>query len=331
MEKTTFQKWITSNIPSNQYFFLISLNISRHFWEQHYFPQIKTKFKTNIVHRVDNEKTWKEMEAERMLPKLFPEKEIILLDGISEKVAFEMNQKISFSANLIFLYLTESELTKPWKNTTIIQVGFGEREFTKWIEKTAGKKFSSLPAAVIKSLYKYWVEYNLGEEDIMSFIRQTEFLPKLTPLDVELFFEKSEKTLLFRFLDALSDRNSQLATKYFISLLKINYPSNLLVSMIARRFRLMAQVLITGIENQDLWKKNQVSPFEIRKIKTYSKKYSPSEITNLFDSLRHMDRLLKTTNSDFSILMLDFIDLTSIRTPTLHSQPEQITSSPNGI
>ena len=101
--------------------------------------------------------------------------------------------------------------------------------------------------------------------------------------------------------------------------------------MIARRFRLMAQVLITGVENQDLWKKNRVSPFEIRKIKTYNKKFSPSEITNLFYSLRHMDRLLKTTNSDFSILMLDFIDQISVRTPTLHPQLKQSVSSLNGI
>ncbi|MDI9595840.1 MAG: hypothetical protein QM279_11540 [Atribacterota bacterium] len=331
MEKTTFQKWITSDIPNNQYFFLISLNISRHFWEQYYFPQIKTKFKTNIVYRVENEKTWKEMEAERMLPKLFPEKEIILLDGISEKGALEITQKKSIPDNLIFLFLNEGELTKPWTNVTIIHVGFGEKEFYQWIGKTAGEKFSGLPAAVIKSLYKYWREYNLREEDIMGFIRQTELLPKRTPLDVELFFEKSEKTLLFRFLDALSDRDTQLATKYFCSLQKINYPSSLLVSMIARRFRLMAQVLITGVENQDLWKKNRVSPFEIRKIKTYSKKFSPSEITNLFYALRHMDRLLKTTNSDFSILMLDFIDQISVRTPTLHPQLKQSVSSLNGI
>ena len=78
------------------------------------------------------------------------------------------------------------------------------------------------------------------------------------PVSYTHLFEKSEKTLLFRFLDALSDRDTQLATKYFCSLQKINYPSSLLVSMIARRFRLMAQVLITGVENQDLWKKNRV-------------------------------------------------------------------------
>lgn len=331
MEKTTFQKWITSDIPSNQYFFLISLNISRHFWEQYYFPQIKNKFQTNIVHRVEDEKVWKEMETKKMLPQLFPIKEIILLDGISEKGAFEIAQKKSIPTHLKFFYLTEDELTKPWSNVTIIQVGFGEKEFYQWIEKTAGEKFAGLSGAVIKSLYKYWMEYDLSEEDIMGFIRQSQSISNMTPLDVELFFEKSEKTLLFRFLDALSDRNSQLATQYFCSLLKINYPSHLLLTMIARRFRLIAQVLITGVENQDLWKKNRVSPFEIRKIKTYSKKFSPSEITNFFASLRHMDRLLKTINCDFSILMLDFIDQISVKTQEEDPQTEHSVSSLNGI
>jgi len=63
MEKMTFQKWLTSNLPKNQCFFLISFNVSRRFWEQYYFPQIKAKFQTNIVHRVSDEKSWKEMEA----------------------------------------------------------------------------------------------------------------------------------------------------------------------------------------------------------------------------------------------------------------------------
>jgi hypothetical protein len=331
MEKTTFQKWITSSIPSNQYFFLISLNISRRFWEQHYLPQLKNKFQTNIVHRVEDEKIWKEMEAKKMLPQLFPSKEIILLDGISEKGAFEIAQKKSIPAHLIFFYLTESELTKPWSNITIIQVGFGEREFYQWIEKTAGEKFAGLSGAVIKNLYKFWIEYDLNEEDIMGFFRQSQSISNMTPLDVELFFEKNEKTLLFRFLDALSDRDSQLATQYFCSLLKMNYPPHLLLTMITRRFRLIAQVLITGVENQDLWKKNRVSPFEIRKIKTYSKKYCPSEMTNFFASLRHMDRLIKTTNCDFSILMLDFIDQISVKTQLQDPQSEHSVSSLNGI
>jgi len=332
MEKMTFQKWLTSNLPKNQCFFLISFNVSRRFWEQYYFPQIKAKFQTNIVHRVSDEKSWKEMEAERTLPKLFPEKEIILLDAISEKDAWEIAQKKSFPAHLIFFYLMSGEPTQPWPDvTTMIQVGFGEREFYQWIEKVTGEKFSRLSTAVIKSLYKYWREYDLGEEDIIDFIRQAVSSPNITPLDVELFFEKSEKTLLFRFLDALSDRDSQLATNYFCSLIKINYPSNLLISMIARRYRLMAQVLITGVENQDLWKNNRINPYEIRKIKMYSKKYSPSEITNLFHSLRQMDRLLKTTNSDFSILILDFIDQISIRTSPPHSQSLPSISSLNEI
>jgi len=101
--------------------------------------------------------------------------------------------------------------------------------------------------------------------------------------------------------------------------------------MIARRYRLMAQVLITGVENQDLWKNNRINPYEIRKIKMYSKKYSPSEITNIFHSLRQMDRLLKTTNSDFSILILDFIDQISIRTSPPHSQSLPSISSLNEI
>jgi len=257
---------------------------------------------------------------------LFPKKEILLLDGVSEALAFQIAHGKTSHPHSFFLYIVQNKLTKSWNDIPLVQVEFTEEEFRQWIQKIAGKSlYSQLSAPVLHSLYQRWKDFDLGEEDIFSFFHHYQPLTGLIPLDVELFFEKSEKTLLFRFIDALSDRNAELATKYFFSLQKINYPPNLLVVMVARRYRLIHQILLIGVDNQDLWKKNKVSPFEIRKIKNFAKKYSPSEITNIFSLLRDLDRLSKTVHCDFSDLMLDLIAQISVK--ILPSRSERVPSA----
>jgi DNA polymerase III delta subunit len=90
--------------------------------------------------------------------------------------------------------------------------------------------------------------------------------------------------------------------------------------MIARRYRLIAQIIATKEENKDLWKNTKLNSFEVQKIKKYAKKYSLSDFGEIFNSLRHLDRLSKTTNSDFPVLMLDLIHQIAVRTalPKVH-------------
>ncbi|GEM_PF-1169121 len=314
MEKITFQEWMKGDSAEKHRFYLLQLNISRRFWEQSFFPQVKEKFHTDIVHRFSDDKSWKVKEPDLLIPSLFPKKEIIMLDGVSEEVAHRLSHKAIIPPHCIVLYFISQSLKKNWLKGIMILIEFEEQDFAHWVLQVSQGLSKNLSPLILKTLYKYWWEYDLLEGDIIDFLLQAKSLPNLSITDLEIFFEKSEKTLLFRFLDALSDRNADLSNQFFFALMKINYPPILLVTMIARRYRLIAQIISTKEENKDLWKNTKLNSFEIQKIKKYTKKYSLSDFKEIFNSLRQLDRLLKTTNSDFTVLMLDLIHQIAVRT-----------------
>ena len=88
----------------------------------------------------------------------------------------------------------------------------------------------------------------------------------------------------------------------------VGFPPSLLLTHIARRFRLLWQAQETEEEVVDLWSGRKLSSFEWeRKILKNKNKYNLEEIKRAFEVLYQTDRAIKTRNPDPESLLLGML------------------------
>lgn len=304
MEKVEFKTWLNQDVKGRC--FVLELSVGRKYFEDQYWPQVVEKLGGGKVVRIRGKKEWEERGKKAALPSLFGEQKILLLEDLEEDLALKI--KNLRSPHFLVFISGGWRGVKEWSDSTWIKVEethYGWENFWKDRAKSRG---ILLDHRVLKSLSRWSKEYDWAEEDVEQFLSQFSEGETVKVEDIEFYFEKNERTLLFRFLDAIGERNRERAIFYLRSLLQIGFSPSLLLANLARRFRLLWQAQETKEETIDLWSGKKLNPFEWKeKIIKNKNNYSPEEIKRAFEILYQVDKILKTQNPDPETVFLGML------------------------
>jgi len=305
LAKETFREWWSKDSASR--LFLFELKVGRKLFEEWHLPLIVEKLAVQKVIQVEGEEEWKEKKTLFLLPSLFPEAMLFLLWGISEKTAWEIKEKFSVPPFFFLAFLRKVEERK-WNDVPWVVIEPDEQALRKIWYSRAQKFDVSLSKAGEKKLFHFLERYDLGMSDVEDFFAYFAGQKELGGEEVAFFFERDEKVLLFRFLDALGKRDKTGAFHYLQMLWRADFSPSWLIAQIARRFRLLLQVYEGGGTTHDLWQGKELHPFEAEKIEAMKEKYRLPEVHQAFTLLRTADRLTKTQNIDPKIVLARVIE-----------------------
>lgn len=298
MEKQGFEEWLRNELSGN--FFLCERRVSQVYFREICVPEIRKKCKALEISWVRGENEWERKRQELVSPSLFPRREVIFLEGFKEEGALKIAQEAPrYSEVFFFLVLSPTEALKEplWRKFPRIVVEESREVFLRFLREEEARLGLAFEDEARESLFHLASEYELQRGDITDFLERFRG-GQVTKDEVEAFFTQSEKVLLFRFLDALGERDTASALRYAYRLMDRQFPPSLLVAHLARRFRLFAQFCKGGETQRDLWQGKEIRPLEARKIERMKKHFAFSDVPRIFAVLRTADRLLKTQNVD---------------------------------
>ncbi|MEN3203134.1 MAG: hypothetical protein ABDK87_05330 [Atribacterota bacterium] len=298
MERQRFEEWLRSELSGN--FFLCERRVSQVYFREICVPEIQEKCKASGISWVHGESEWEKKRQELVSPSLFPRREVIFLEGFKEEGVLKIAQEAPrYLEVLFFLLLSPAETLKEpfWRKFPRIIVEESREVFLHFLREEEARLDLVLEDDARESLFRLASEYELQRGDIVDFLERCRG-GRVTKDEVEAFFTQSEKALLFRFLDALGERNAASALRYVYRLLDQQFPPSLLVTHLARRFRLFAQFCESGETRRDLWQGKEINPLEARKIEKMKKHFTSSDVPRIFAVLRTADRILKTQSVD---------------------------------
>ncbi|MEN3187130.1 MAG: hypothetical protein ABDK94_07600 [Atribacterota bacterium] len=304
MGKETFKKWYEHDLSSR--FFLFELRIGRKLFEDWYLPFIVRKLKVQRVVEVENEEEWKYVVESFLVPSLFPEAILFVLWGIPERAILKMKDTLA-STPFFFLFIPRKMEEQKWNDVSCVVVKPDEMILKKFWSSMAQKFGVSLDKVAEEKLLRFLGTYNLGRSDLEYFFSCFTGRKDVTEEEVEWFFEREEKVVLFRFLDALGKREETKTFHYLQMLWRLDFSVSWLIAQIARRFRLLLQCYEGEGMTRDVWQGKDLHPFEAEKVITMKEKYSLSEVRRTFALLRTADRLIKTQSVDPRITLTRII------------------------
>ncbi|MGQ9623327.1 MAG: hypothetical protein ACUVTO_07845 [Candidatus Caldatribacteriaceae bacterium] len=305
MGRKSFEEWLREKERGS--FLILERRVNRARFEEWCIPQILEKVSASRFSWVRNREEWEEKRKGLLLPALFPEKEVVFLEGIDEGLALKIARESPSYSLVFFFFLPEEELTRgDWRRFPWIVLK-EEGVFELFLKNRLQALGLFLEEEARVCLFRLLEEYELQETDIEAFLRQFRRGERIKEKDVEVFFEQSERALLFRFLDAVGERNASLALQYGYRLLGKKFPPALFLSHLARRFRLLLQLYLVEEKRKDLWQKREISSFEMQKIQKMQAHFSLPDILRIFQALQMADRLLKTQSIDPQAFLLSLI------------------------
>ncbi len=299
LEKRRFEEWVQGDIRGN--FFVLERRVPQVSFQDVYVPEIRRKFGISRVSWIQKEEDWKGKREELLSPFLFPEREGVFLEGLKEETVWRIAQEASQYDKAFFFFLAPPALKGAfWGKFPWIVVEESREAFLRFLEEEQARSGVFLEEEARETLFQLVLEHELQRGDIVDFLEKFRG-ERISKDTVEAFFVRNEKVLLFRFLDALGEKDTTSAIQYAYRLMDQQFPPPLLVAQIARRFRLLAQLHEVGGIQQDLWQRREINPFEARKIERMKKHFSPSDVPRVFAHLRTTDRLLKTQSIDLRL------------------------------
>lgn len=288
------------NIRGNS--FILELQVPRVYFQDVCTPRIREKLGVSRISWIRKKEEWEKKREELLLPSLFPEREALFLEDLREEAILEIAQEAPRYGGVFFFFLISPEMSRgasslglPW-----IVVAEDREAFFRFLKEEEARLGLTLDEETRETLFQFTLECELQRGDIEDFLEEFKG-ERVSRSAVEAFFMRNEKVLLFRFLDALSERDTPSALQYVYRLVEQQFPPSLLVANLARRFRLFAQLYEAKEIERDLWQGKSVNPFEAKKVERMKKHFSPSDVLSALASLRAADRLLKTQSVDLKL------------------------------
>lgn len=297
MVKQRFEEWLREEPVGN--FFICECRVSRAHFQEMCVPEIRKKFGALEILWIRQGEEWDKKRGELASPSLFPGARVVLLENLEKEKIFQIAQEASQYSKSFFVLLSSPEVLREpfWQKFPWIVVEEDREVFLRFLGEEAVRLGLVFEDDAREALFRLASEYELQRGEIVSFLEELRG-NRVTKEEVEAFFTQSEKVLLFRFLDALSERDAPSALRYAYRLMEYRFSPSLLVVHLARRFRLFAQFCANKGTQRDLWQGKEVSSFEARRIEGMKKHFHASAVPEVFAILRTADRFLKTQSID---------------------------------
>lgn len=157
--------------------------------------------------------------------------------------------------------------------------------------------------------------YNSKNEDVSLLDLKTEMdkisshakNKKISREDISSSITENIDTNIFRFLDAMMERDSEVAIIELHNLYKLAEPSLKIFTMIIRQVKNFLSYKILSEKNisqLDIMNKMEVSKFEFdKKIKIKEKNFTKEFLIDFYDELIKADELFKTSSIDEKVIM----------------------------
>ncbi|MCD6156416.1 MAG: hypothetical protein J7J32_05185 [Candidatus Atribacteria bacterium] len=306
---TSFEKWLKEKFRGNSLLFVGKIN--KEYFERTYLEALMKYFTTSRVIKIENIQEWEKKSKDLLQTPLFENnKTIVFCSEVEENAFLKIKKSLAKKPNIILIGTLKS---KPKKLSDVPQITLQNFSSAHTLPALIRQSLLKMQPATAKKLVRYWHEASLREEDVIQFLSHFSSLQEIKPEDVETYFENEEKNILFRFLDAVIEGETEKALKYLDLLLKKGFPYSLLISNLARKLRLILQCLEKQQPQVDLWTGRKINSYELRKIGQQSSSFSPQKIKNAFRILRESDRILKTSSvPPQDILFNIVVELTSL-------------------
>lgn len=298
----TFEKWLQEKFKGNALLFVGKVN--QEFFRKAYLEPLMKHFGVSRIIKIETPQEWEEHSEDLLQASLFEnQRTIVLFQEPEEDTFFKVKKLLTHNPALILIGVLKN---KPKRLHDVPQVVLRNLSPASTLPRSIAQSLSRMPSASVKKLIHYWHEMDLKEEDVIQFLGCFPNLQNVKPEDVEAYFESEEKSILFHFLDATIEGETEKALTYLDLLLKKGFPHTFLVSSLTRKLRLILQCL----EEQqpvDLWTERKVNNYELRKIAQQCKKFSLQKIKIAFRILRESDRMLKTSSVPPGDILLDMV------------------------
>ena len=306
---TPFEKWLREKFKGNTLLFVGKVN--KEYFEKIYLEPLMKHFEVSRVIKIENTQEWKEKNKDLLQTPLFENnKTIVFCSEVEENAFLKIRKSLAKKPNIILIGTLKS---KPKRLRDVPQITLQNLSSAHTLPPLIGQSLPKMQPATAKKLVRYWHGANLREEDVVQFLSHFSSLQEIKPEDVETYFENEEKNILFRFLDAVIEGETEKALKYLDLLLKKGFSHSLLISNLARKLRLILQCLEKQQSQVDLWTGRKINNYELHKIARQSSRFSFQKIKDAFRILRENDRMLKTSSvPPQDILFNIVIELTSL-------------------
>ncbi|MDU1953960.1 MAG: DNA polymerase III subunit delta [Peptoniphilus lacydonensis] len=156
--------------------------------------------------------------------------------------------------------------------------------------------------------------YNSKNEDMSLLDLKTE-MDKIVSLsgekrikrdDIEKSITENIDSNIFKFLDAMMNRNSERAIIELNNLYKLNEPSLKIFTMIIRQVKNFLSYKILSVKKMsqsEIIRKMDVKKYEYGKIQSTHRNFTKEFLTNFYEELIDADQMLKTSSIDEKIIM----------------------------
>ena len=179
-------------------------------------------------------------------------------------------------------------------------------QMARWIQTRAvemGGNISFQAAGLLGS----YVQDNprLAAQEISKLLAYVNYRRTIDIDDVEQLTPDSAEGNVFHMVDAIGNRNGQLALRTLHRLLENNDPLSLF-GMIIRQFRLLIQVkemLDAGYREADIAKPLNTYPFVVRKLASQSRNFSLQNLESIYHKLLDIDEAIKTGRTDVEVAL----------------------------
>lgn len=178
----------------------------------------------------------------------------------------------------------------------------------KWLAARAKARGKEISAAALDYLLSF------GEEDPQVLAQEIEkaalFVGRKSQIDlasVQAVLAGEKKPKVFKFLDAVGRKQKEAALLLLRELAETKEPPLLLLSLLARQFRLIYQAKLLLASGKEIAASLSVPSFTARALARQAESYTFPELAQVFDRLMATDLALKTGAPNPYFLLQDFL------------------------
>jgi DNA polymerase-3 subunit delta len=271
----------------------------------------KAKFPEGEITRFEEKSTFSDLQNTVLTPNLFASRRLVITDSFWKPENFEAAEKADFwdalsgQSDSVTLVSIESALDKRTKAAkAILKLAKVETydlleasELVQWMIRTAEQK-----GVLLKQTDAQYMLDRCGVNgwNLHSEIEKLAMASGTNPITRTLIDQLTlphPSAVVWDFLSALSKQQTELALKSFSQLLETGESAHMIMAMIIREVRIHAQLKAGSADNLDakmIASRTKLHPFVVQKTLPLSKKFTQSQIKNMYAQLLELDRRLKT-------------------------------------
>lgn len=183
-------------------------------------------------------------------------------------------------------------------------------QMARWIQTKAvelGGEFSYQAASLLGNYVQD--DPRLAAQEIAKLLAYVNYRRSVDPDDVVRLTPDEADGDVFKMVDALGNRNGQMALRILHRLLEYDEPLRL-YGMVVRQFRLLIQVremLDAGYREGDIAKPTKIHPWVVGKLVPQARNFSLVALEEIYHKLLEIDEAIKTGQTNAEVAMDTFI------------------------